>query len=127
MRANGVSGFPDPTQGPGGGVGFNGLIESSGGGLTVDGQTFSGPALQHGEKVCSVYLPPAGPPPQLSAAQLEQELKLARCMRSNGVPNFHDPGGHLPAKVLEAASNSPAFQHAAKVCAGPGGAMQFTQ
>jgi len=126
MRANGVSGFPDPSQGPGGGIGFNGLIESPGGGLTVDGQAFSGPALKHAEKVCSVYLPPAGPPPAPTAAQLKRELKLAQCMRRNGVPNFPDPGSHLPANVLQADSNSPAFQHAAKVCAGPGGAIQFS-
>lgn len=128
MRANGVSNFPDPVQGPGG----EGLSISEspgrGGTLTVAGIPFSGPAFTAAEKTCKEYLPGAsGPPPAPTAAQLKQNLKLAECMRRNGVPNFPDPGGHLAAKVLEADSNSPAFLHAAKVCAGPGGAIQFTQ
>ena len=125
MRANGVPNFPDPVRGSGGGVGLP-QMTSSPGTLTVEGIAFSGPAFTKAEKLCAEYLPPpGGPPPQVGAARLKQELKLARCMRRNGVPNFPDPGGHLSAKVLEADSNSPAFQHAAKVCGGPGGAIQF--
>jgi hypothetical protein len=124
MRANGVSNFPDPSAGPGGGEGFNGIVASPGSQtLTVDGITFSGPALQTARKACSEYLPPGGPPPQLSAARKAAELAFARCMRTHGVPSFPDPtftGRPSGASGKQIAiSQSPAFNQAAKECGGP--------
>lgn len=123
MRANGLTNFPDPTQGSGG-LGFpGGVIVSIEGDLTVDGTTFTGPALKRASQRCRTYLPPTGPPPRLSEQQETQMLRLARCMRAHGVPNFPDPGS--PARVNGAikavpipGSNSPAFDRAAKVCGG---------
>ncbi len=65
MRENGLSHFPDPSQGPnGGGIGFpGGLFVSNTGELTVDGVSFSGPALRKASRACRAYLPPSGPPP----------------------------------------------------------------
>jgi hypothetical protein len=122
MRAKGVSGFPDPREGPnGGGVGFPG-------GFGIDppdkifimGQTFAGPVVAHAIKACKEYMPPGGPPPAVSESQRVQGLADAACMRRNGVPDFPDPtfggGGeqlNLPTGVN---SSSPAFEHAAQIC-----------
>jgi hypothetical protein len=126
MRANGVPSFPDPIKGPGG----EGLpmVTSSPGTLTVEGVTLAGPAFEAAEKACKEYMTPSGPPPTVSATQLKRELAIAACMRANGVPNFPDPtlnGRGGLAAVVAAESGSPAFKHAAKVCAGPGGRIQF--
>lgn len=123
MRANGLSNFPDPSAGPGGGVGFNGIIVSPGSRtLTVDGVSFSGPALQTAQTACKVYLPPGGPPPQPSAGQKAAALAFARCMRGHGVPSFPDPtfnagaGTGPPKQVALPDSQSPAFKQAANAC-----------
>ncbi|MGH3260950.1 MAG: hypothetical protein ACRDNS_03035 [Trebonia sp.] len=116
MRANGVSGFPDPIAGPGGES--LPVAVNADGSLTVDGQTFAGPALRSAERACKAYLPPAGRPAQPNAEQVRQALAVARCMRTHGVPNFQDPtfspsaGGSVPDP------QSPAFRTAARVCGG---------
>jgi hypothetical protein len=127
MRANGLSGFPDPVAGPGG-VGLP-LSVNADGSLTADGQTFAGPALKSAERACREYLPPAGgPPPQMAASQRRRALAFARCMRAHGVPSFPDPSfsgtgrAQLPAAVDP---QSPAFRSAARVCGG-GGAGNFS-
>jgi hypothetical protein len=124
MRAAGLTNFPDPTQGPGG-LGFNGIDLTPGGELVVDGITFGGPALAKAQKRCAQYLPPKGPPPKPTAAEQAQAVKLAQCMRHNGVPNFPDPTfGVGQQKPLPPDFNTPAFQHAVSVC-GKGGALRI--
>jgi hypothetical protein len=124
MRDNGLSHFPDPSRGPnGGGIGFPEGLFVTNAGLTVDGISFSGPALKKASQVCKTYLPPGGPPPTISAAQKRVMLRVAECMRANGAPNFPDPGaapgGRGEAKQVPLpGSNSPAFNHAVKVCGG---------
>jgi hypothetical protein len=120
MRANGVSGFPDPIAGPGG-EGLP-LSVNADGSLTAEGQTFAGPALRAAERVCKAYLPPAGGRPQVSADQRRQALAFARCMRAHGVPSFPDPtfSGARPAKLPAVNPESPAFRSATGVC-GAGG------
>jgi hypothetical protein len=124
MRANGLSNFPDPIQGSGG-LGFpGGVVLSSTDQLTVDGVTFSGPALKRAQAACKEFLPGgSGPPPAMTVQQRRQALAFATCMRAHGVPNFPDPGsgGPVPAgkankQTLLGESSSPAFQHAGKVC-----------
>jgi hypothetical protein len=120
MRANGLTNFPDPVQGSGG-LGFpGGVAESIKGGLTVDGVAFSGPALKKASQACKIYLPGGGArPPAPTAAQKAQILKLARCMRANGVPSFPDPsfGAVAPGtKQNMPSANTPAFKHAIQVC-----------
>jgi hypothetical protein len=123
MRANGLTNFPDP-QSTTGGEGFpGGVIATSADSLVVDGITFAGPAYERAAKACAAYLPPGGPPPKLSAQQLQRVLAFARCMRHNGVPSFSDPDanrtGPLRTGGTQAAlpaADSPAFQHAAQVC-----------
>lgn len=129
MRANGVSGFPDPIAGPSGAVGLP-LSVSPDGSITAEGKSFAGPAVRSAERACKEYLPPAGgPPPQVAAKQRRQALAFARCMRAHGVPAFPDPtfSGSGPAG-LPAAINpqSPAFRNAARICgAGNGGNIEI--
>jgi hypothetical protein len=129
MRANGLTNFPDPIQGSGG-LGFpGGVTESIEGGLTVDGVSFSGPALKKASQACKIYLPGGGgPPPAPTAAEKAQILKLARCMRANGVPTFPDPnfGAPAPGKTKQTLpdASTPAFKHAIQVC-GRGGQLRI--
>ena len=126
MRANGLSGFPDPEAGPSGAVGLP-LMVNSDGSLTAENQTFAGPALRRAELACKIYLPPAGGPPAPSPAQQRRALAFARCMRANGVPSFPDPtsSGHPVASGTQLSVSSPAFKSAAKTC-GAGGAVNFS-
>ncbi len=124
MRANRVSGFPDPIAVPGGGEGLP-LMVTSDDSLIAEGHTFAGPAVRSAERVCAAYLPPAGgPPPKVRAQQLRQELAFARCMRAHGVPNFPDPSssGAQAGPPAGIDPQSPAFQTAARVC-GAGGSF----
>jgi len=122
MRANGVSGFPDPREGPGGGgVGWpGGLIAEAPGELVVMGQPFAGPALVRAEQKCQEYMPPKGPPPALSAGQRAAALANAACMRRHGLPNFPDPTFNGPGQSLNLGPGlnpgSPAFKRAAEAC-----------
>jgi hypothetical protein len=123
MRANGVSGFPDPREGPnGGGVGWPGGLGTEIGGtaIFVFGHTYAGPAVAHAEQVCKEYLPPSGPPPALSESQRQQALAHAHCMRTDGVPSFPDPAFSGGAQELPLPPGlnpeSPAMQRAIKAC-----------
>ena len=85
MRANRVSGFPDPVAAPGGGEGLP-LMVNSDGSLVANGETFAGPVLRSAERACKAYLPPAGGPPlKVRAQQRRHELAFARCMRAHGI------------------------------------------
>jgi hypothetical protein len=93
MRSNGVPNFPDPP--------------SSGQLPKTDAQQLgvSGSQLQAARTACQHLIPTGGSiqqqehqcmqnsdcPPALVQQMLNADLKLARCMRSHGVPNFPDP------------------------------------
>jgi hypothetical protein len=120
FRENGVSGFPDPSAGPSGGVGFNGVGFGSNGSIVVDGKLFNGPVVRAADKACRAFLP-SGPPPKLSASQEHQMVAMAECMRTHGVPNFPDPtfaNGQPTGPGPQIPANSPAFIQAAKHCGG---------
>jgi hypothetical protein len=84
MRASGVPNFPDPQAG--GGFLFHaraGLIDS--------------PLSKAAQAKCHKLLPEgpgSGPPP--SAQTLARFLKIAQCMRKNGVYDFPDPRTSVP-------------------------------
>jgi hypothetical protein len=127
MRASGVPNFPDPKAG--GGFLFHariGLINS--------------PLFKAAQAKCHKLLPPgpgSGPPP--SAQTLAHFLKVAQCMRKNGVSDFPDPLTSVPPNpfgsggagvisdiegvILVFSSTidqqSPAFERAAAACAFP--------
>jgi hypothetical protein len=93
MRSHGVPDFPDPT--------------SSGQLPKTDAQLLgvSNSQLQAARTACQHLIPTGGSlqqreyqcmqnsdcPPALVQQMLNADLKLARCMRSHGVPNFPDP------------------------------------
>ena len=78
MRANGVTGYPDPTS--------NGRPQSLN---QIDSNS---PTSQTAYKVCQKYAPNGeSGPPVPSAAQLRRALVFAQCMRAHGFPQFPDP------------------------------------
>jgi hypothetical protein len=127
MRSNGVPSFPDPKAG--GGFLFHGSP-----GL------ISSPAFKAAQAKCHKLLPPgpgSGPPP--SAQTLAHFLKVAQCMRKNGVYDFPDPRTSVPPNPFGSGGagvisdiegvilvfpstidqQSPAFERAAAACAFP--------
>lgn len=123
MRANGVPNFPDPSASSNGSV----AVYSSGSGdtLTANGVSVNAPAFRSAMVKCQKDLP-AG---HVSAARFAEiskdELAMAKCMRSHGVPTWPDPTvsdgpqGLIITGDLKAAHiniNAPAFQHAMKIC-----------
>lgn len=100
MRKNGVPNFPDPT---------------SSGQLTLNGVNSQSPAFQTAENDCKSLIggeinpKPITQTPQMQAAA----LKMAKCMRSHGVPNYPDGPITRSSGINE---NSPAFQRAFQIC-----------
>lgn len=98
MRADGVPDFPDP--GPGG--------------YRRSGINLQSPAVASAMKACEKYLPSSGHSPPVPADVRQQELLLASCMRTNGVPDFPDPNTNsdIQFPVDSPIPQSPAFQRA---------------
>jgi hypothetical protein len=136
MRTHGVPGFPDPS---GGTFGIQATPGGSGGSVSVDGHQLNvnAPAFQKAMKDCQKYQPQGPAVTSSQIAKVKQgALKMARCMRTHGVPNFPDPkvsvgpggrGIEMSIGAQAAAGGpgrlgpaSPAFQKAQKTCGGPG-------
>jgi hypothetical protein len=87
MRANGVSDFPDP---------------DASGELTIDGVANgssvnpSTPAFKRAFGACKDLEPPGFTGHKRSSGEQKAALKLAQCMRENGVPDFPDPTPNGP-------------------------------
>lgn len=120
MRSHGVPDFPDP----------GGAVPTSGSGIGIDlagihvpsSIDVHSPAFVSALKSCQKLLFPNGHP-AVSAAQKEQLIAQAQCMRTHGVPNFPDPkfpssGGIIEAVGLGVNPSSPAFEDATKACGG---------
>ncbi len=102
MRSHGVSNFPDPV--PGGGFNIRGL-----------GAEAVSPAFVSAQNACVKYLPRDGTEPPLTPPWVvRDELRLATCMRANGVPGFPDPNaqGNIQFPINSPIPQSPAFQRA---------------
>ena len=121
MRSHGVPSFPDPTTGPEGpnSFGIDGYIFN----LPANLDTQS-PAYETANQNCQKLIQNAGggfhPLPEKAR---EAAFAHARCMRAQGVPNFPDPvvstsDGGISVRSGGPGMNpqSPAFQHAQKVC-----------
>jgi hypothetical protein len=87
MRANGVSGFPDP---------------DASGALTIDG-VVNGSSLDPSSAAwtkamgaCKDLQPPDFTGRERSAQEQENALKFAQCIRDNGVTDFPDPAPDWP-------------------------------
>ena len=120
MRSHGVPNYPDPDSG--------GQVPKTGAQLLG----VSASQYQAAQHACRHMLPAGGSfqqqehqcmqdsdcPPALVQQMMTGDLKLARCMRSHGVPNFPDPTNGGPsgpvfnitqAGISDAASHSPRF------------------
>jgi hypothetical protein len=87
MRASGVPNFPDPNPG-------HGAIFSTAG---IDSAS---PAFKAAQAKCHKLMGPGPPGPgsqtHPSAQTLAKLLRIARCMRAHGVPQFPDPQTTVP-------------------------------
>jgi hypothetical protein len=116
MRKNGVPDFPDPNA--------SGNIQVAPGNPN---DPINSPQEQVANNICR-HLEPGGGVSNPAAQQqtVNQLLKMAQCMRKNGMPNFPDPqvtnvnGGENITLPLSSAGitnfNSPQFQHAERAC-----------
>lgn len=131
MRAHGVTNFPDPSAGAGGG----GVKIQIGSGIDP-----LSPAFRSAQTACRKLLPGGGPPGGHASAQARaQMLQTSECMRAHGISGFPDPTTTPPSSpagnsavigrggaflVIPSAINmqSPAFRQAASGCGfGPRG------
>jgi hypothetical protein len=127
MRRNGVPNFPDPTAGSGGIQ-----IQNNNGNMTVNGVSVNAPAFNAAMKKCQSLMPAPKPVSEAQLASIRSgALKMAKCMRANGVPDFPDPvvrlgpgGRGIEMQVGAPAAGgggtlspqSPAFQTAQQKC-----------
>jgi hypothetical protein len=107
MRANGVSGFPDPDAS--GQLTIDGVVNGS----SLNPNT---PAFQQALSACKDLEPPGFMGSQRTAQQQEAALKFAQCMRDNGVPGFPDPTPDGPLINVKGANSIPGFQAATAKC-----------
>ncbi|HEU5108034.1 MAG TPA: hypothetical protein VFT95_05705 [Micromonosporaceae bacterium] len=106
MRGQGVD-MEDPGDGKGG------VMFRAGGGAgekPVD--------IEKAMQACRQYAPNGGEAPKLDPAQVEQMRKFAKCMRSNGVPDFPDPepDGRMRVAIKGDAIDRAAFEAAQEKC-----------
>jgi hypothetical protein len=107
IRSHGVPDFPDP---------------SSSGKLTIPPDDRGTPAFESAQKACQSILPGGtGGAGQTSTLSRAQELQLAKCMRSHGVPNFPDPNASGGLSLTGINPNSPALKAALQACQPAGG------
>jgi hypothetical protein len=131
MRSHGVPEFPEPSEG-------HLLIHSSVRNGHVTGVNPRSPQFQAAQRVCEKLMPEGGRPSAAQTAKAQEgALRLSRCMRTHGVPNFPDPsfsGGGVRVTLKAGGANgidpsSPRFKAAQKTCqslmpgprGGPGG------
>jgi hypothetical protein len=87
MRANGVSGFPDPDA-----TGSL-TIDAIANGSSVD---VNSTAFNQAMSACKNLQPPGFTGGNVTPQQRTARLQFARCVRQNGVPDFPDPTPNGP-------------------------------
>jgi hypothetical protein len=115
MRSHGVPNFPDPS--PGGPSVIPNWINPQ------------APAFRSAQKTCAKLLPSGSGPGSLSESRKLELLKLAKCMRTHGLPSFPDPTTAPPqptshtgnvigigGSYLALPPQSPALKRAAAAC-----------
>lgn len=105
MRDNGYAEFPDPT--PGGDIRFL---------ITRD----SAPRFEAAAAACRHLAPEGMRGEDISPENLEALIKLAQCMRDNGVPDFPDPSaeGGFNLEGVSTGPNDPRIAAAMRTCRG---------
>jgi len=112
MRDHGIPSFPDPES-------------SAGIQIPVKLARDSSPAFKSAMQGCHYLMAAEGGPPVATASQKVAAVKLARCMRKHGVPNYPDPtynnGVEIPPSIANPEINpaSSAFGDASKTCKSP--------
>lgn len=103
MRSHGDPGFPDPnSQGA-----FPAIQKGS-------PQDPSSPQFQAANPSCKSLLPSTGS--QQQQQDQSANLQFAQCMRSNGVPDFPDPGPNGAFLISGSVQNEPQYQSAYSTC-----------
>lgn len=103
MRSHGDPGFPDPnSQG-----GFPAIQKGS-------PQDPNSPQFQAANPSCKSLLPSTGS--QQQQQNQSANLQFAQCMRSNGVPDFPDPGSNGAFLISGSVQNEPQYQSAYSTC-----------
>ena len=100
MRSNGVTDFPDPSNGR----------------FLIPGDVQSNPHFQSAVQACQHFLGPGGISGN-NGQRAAAELAFAQCMQTHGEPNWPDP---QPNGALVAPSgidtNSPTYKNAFSAC-----------
>ena len=109
MRSHGVHDFPDPTQVPGGGIGFQ-IDGGAGSDLNR-----SDPTFENASQACRSELP-GGSRSGASTQKIAEEVKWADCLRAHGVPSFPDPNAQGAFDSSKFNESSPAFETASNAC-----------
>jgi hypothetical protein len=110
MRAHGVPDFPDPDS--------SGLIPET----QVKNLTTSPSVIRAADSHCQYLFPTLpGINAPFSAAQKQDYLRAAACLRSHGIPNFPDPvfsGSQVQFPIPPSVdTNSAQFTQAKQICA----------
>lgn len=101
MRQNGVTNFPDPTNGH----------------FLMGSNIQSNPHFQSAIQACQHLLGPSGISGGAGGAQQSSRLRFAHCMRTSGVPNFPDPSSSGALAVPTGVDrNSATYQNAFSKC-----------
>jgi len=105
MRENGVTNFPDPDK--------NGKFV-----IAAGGPNRNAPQFKKAQQACKSQEPPGIKDDPAQVAQDQKEwLKLAQCMRKNGIQDFPDPkDGRLLVDRSRINVNSPQFKRALNAC-----------
>ena len=110
MRTHGMSGYPDPQVSS---SGNHGHVKISLGGLDPNSSAFKSASA-----ACHHLLPDGGSSHAgVTAQELAQDVAVAACMRSHGVPSFPDPD-HDGVFTLPTGTDqhAPQFQRATHAC-----------
>jgi hypothetical protein len=124
MRANGVSGFPDPN------ASGELTIDAVANGSSVDTST---PAFDQAISACRDLQPAGFTGHKRSAQQQENALRFAQCMRDNGIKDFPDPTPDGPLIDTSRMPGSPGalsipgFKAAQEKCSGLASAAGVTR
>lgn len=106
MRDNGVSEFPDPNASGDFAYGIKA-------GSPLDPSTA---AWQQAIGACKGLEPPGFMPKTLTTQEIDARLKVAQCIRQNGVPDFPDPTDNGPLINVPNAQSNTELQAALQKC-----------
>jgi hypothetical protein len=105
MRVNGVPSFPDS--------GAQIQYSQDGQTVSINGVSVSSPVFQSAQQKCEHYISSGAPSAAQQAKFAQEILKVARCMRAHGVPDYPDSGTWTGPNPNP---QSPAFKAAAQKC-----------